>query len=264
MWNRTLYSFLTTLKHVITASGPERLKGTGIAVCWTYAELCRLVCGLLLVCVCAVVVPIREKTEVIMRGLHCSHSQCFPWCFLKLWLFFVFLAHCGKLQSLPSRPNPLRNRHSVHDSRATCCWVLWRTARKKICIGCFPQTLHHAQPNACANRHECVIMNSVSAKINIMVGGNWYLCSVLGNVSWSSISLQARSYRIKEKNDCVSLGKNGLSFVSFFFVAEIFILMSHMLLLEKEQVKFTGCLSVYENMEKREYFKFIFVVPKKE
>lgn len=45
----------------------------------------------------------------------------------------------------------------------------------------------------------------------------------------------------------MSLGKNGLSFVSF-FVAEIFILMSHMLLLEKEQVKFTGCLSVYENM----------------
>lgn len=61
----------------------------------------------------------------------------------------------------------------------------------------------------------------------------------------------------------MSLGKTGLSFVSF-FVAEIFILMSHMLLLEKEQVKFTGCLSVYENMEKREYFKFIFVVPKNE
>lgn len=221
MWNRTLYSFLTTLKHVITASGPERLKGTGIAVCWTYAELCRLVCGLLLVCVRAVVVPIREKTEVIMRGLHCSHSQCFPWCFLNYFLYFLLIV-VSSSHSLPVQIHFSSNRHSVHDSRATCCWVLWRTARKQICIGCFPQTLHCAQPNACANRHECVIMNSVSAKINIMVGGNWYLCSVLGNVSWSSISLQARPYRIKEKNDCVSLGKNGLSFVCFFCSWDIY------------------------------------------
>lgn len=191
--------------------------------------------------------------------LSASHDAF--WTF-DYFLYFLLIV-VSSSHSLPVQIHFSSNRHSVHDSRATCCWVLWRTARKQICIGCFPQTLHRAQPNACANRHECVIMNSVSAKINIMVGGNWYLCSVLGNVSWSSISLQARPYRIKEKNDCVSLGKNGLSFVSF-FVAEIFILMSHMLLLEKEQVKFTGCLSVYENMEKREYFKFIFVVPKNE
>lgn len=100
MWNRTLYSFLTTLKHVITASGPERLKGTGIVVRWTYAELCRLVCGLLLVCSCC---------SCSYQGEDWSHNEgalLQPLSVLPMMLFETLIIFCI---SCPVTPFPFKS-----------------------------------------------------------------------------------------------------------------------------------------------------------